>query len=761
MEDRNEQGCEGVGDRVRHLREKWESLKILPFEELGVKLEFDYSSPRYYSKHIDITPALRLWKFVIDEMQEDSSLVRREFLNPFVKDNNPLVALVSTIESLPTSVWRQILWKHNIDFMSFESFLRRIKGEKIKAISQNYHDLFSDSRVPRIFGWLYRYKNKPTVWDLHQEKLSPEKRYLSKGSWSYNLLDLDFGFNAYPGGEKDDTEVRAMSAVDAVYFFVTKFLSVKNHANDFVVSQEGGKYWWLYKKARSNYAYFPNRKVRLGTHICPGFWYTILIHLWFWLVSPILFVTGIKMLLNLGAGELFSCQSAKILPVILPGLLTPLWVTVAFIKLSYKRVMAFSCQKAISDWLEDKSKYIPLVTSMVFITLVSVPAIQALLFLVDVFGVFHTLWVASVVLMFAGYAIYFKVTRKFWPKFKHYPIYLKIPIAPSSLYAVYRFFVLYREQIVHMVKHTTSLITALVVIAYGVVLSSWIILLVLIVPCVFFAGFMYTFFVLSEEKQAKVDVYIEKGSKYLCLLLFVAIVGINFSGGNISVEQMVMNLVFIFSLMCFGLLWLVSFVFNPENLRLSSSLSKLNKSLSKMNKRSLKIRPSLLAKSEWLKALDKDAQIKQLERICSFILRAFESEEYPWALKILIPQVDFSLLDKLELVREDICFSGGNLRILVLKRLVDNPELSFKEALNLAIQEEEAEKRQREKTVKVFKIIFFIPYFSYKAIAKLVEYSKTLYILYDLFNKRCPDRHQPEVIKIAVMTRKTHGDVKK
>jgi len=750
---------DGVGVRIRFLREGWDRFKNLSLENSGIKLEFDYSSPRYYSKHRDIILALKLWKFIIEEMQEDNPTVRREFLSDFVHDDNQLVKLVATVESLPTSVWWQILWKHNIDFMTFESFLRRIKKEQVEAIHQNYHDLFSDNKIPRVFGWLYRYKNKPTVWGLCQEKLSPKKRYLNKGSWSYNLLDLDFGFNAYPGGEKDDREAVARSATEAVWMFLTGFLSIKNHASDFIVREEGGKYWWFYRKARSNYVFFPDDRVELKTHICPGFWYTILIHLWFWIVSPVLFIVGLKMLLTLRlADPSLGYEITKMALVMSPGLLNPLWLTCALVRFSYERVVASSWQKAIRGWWKDKGGDIFLVVLLILLVLslvifiigVAVPSLVDVFgSLLVVFGLFNTLWTTSVMLMFFGYAIYFRLRDDYWPNFKQYPVCLKIPIALSALYAVYRFFVLYGGWMTNAVKYVATLVASFFAVLYGVILSSWIILFILALPFVFFAIFTYSTLVLSEKTQARIDAYMEKWAKYLCLFLLVAVLVVNLPGGYVgieyrSVEQLGVNIVLLFSIILFGLLGFMSFAFNPDNQKLSENISLSGDSL--LNKSQ-----SLIRKNEWLSGLDKDSQYKQLVRICSIVKSAFDHDEWLTAMKIILHHFSFDLLAKVDIFSRDISYSlSRGLKVPVLMEFVYNPNLSFEEAKVAAMNRKKAEEEQWEKIVLVLKIIFFIPYFSYKAIAKLVEYSKTLYVLYDLFNKRCPDRHRPQIIKIGV-----------
>ena len=264
------------------LHDRWRHYKISENGTIrwsGKDLEFKYPALQTKKKS-EIVEALTFWRFVFENVQWDHKgltstgwMNRKESLEAFIDDRNPLVRVVATLESLPDAVWRKILWKHNIDFMSFESFLRRISTEQVEVILRNYQDLYS-GKVPRAFSGWDCFWGKRSANEFLSEELNYDNRYANKGAMSYNLLGLDFGFNAYPDGVASDKKIVEISPLI--------FLSVKNHADDFVVNTEaGGKYWWLYKKARSNYVWKPERIVRLGTHVCPGFWNTILVHLLF------------------------------------------------------------------------------------------------------------------------------------------------------------------------------------------------------------------------------------------------------------------------------------------------------------------------------------------------------------------------------------------------------------------------------------------------------------------------------------------------
>lgn len=296
-------------EKVLTLRKKWSEFQKTEIDHTEKELTFKYG-PLGHEKMIQ---AILFWKFIrnhltTEELRKSDLAVtiqefwklRRLFLSGFVANRNTFMTIIAMIESFSTSLWRKILWKENLDFVSFESFLRRLEEKHVRAIVESYISIEKDMAFDKPFD--------------------EEKRYLSKSAWSYNLLGLDFGFNAYPKGEADDTKVMETSP------FV--FLSEKNHADDFVVNTEegyGGKYWWLYKKARSNYVWHTNRDVQLKTHICPGFWYTLFVHFLFWFASPLLSAFFIAMI---SSGNFHKALLA-IIPV---AAITPLWLLVAGMK---------------------------------------------------------------------------------------------------------------------------------------------------------------------------------------------------------------------------------------------------------------------------------------------------------------------------------------------------------------------------------------------------------------------------------------------
>jgi len=262
---------------------------------------FPYRNPA--QKQAMIT-ALMFWRFIRTfsaklACDDDRKL---NFLSDFLANDplaieNSYLRIVAMIESLPTTVWRKLLWRENIDFSDYEPCLRRLNDEQKQALEDNYNDLFGAvPTTPRVLKKSWRDRVKlffgiMSVEKIQAEKYEPLKRNASKGAYAFSLLDLDFGFSLYPQGDNNDTKITNKK--------YTRFFSVKEHINDFVVNQEDGKYWWLYKAARSNYAINPKGKIEMKTHVCPGFWLTLMLHTLFWIVSPIaLVVTGLVVAKN-------------------------------------------------------------------------------------------------------------------------------------------------------------------------------------------------------------------------------------------------------------------------------------------------------------------------------------------------------------------------------------------------------------------------------------------------------------------------------
>lgn len=249
----------------------------------------------------EVALALKFWRGIrvvraeieSGEAEDSARLFKEELLHVHRFDERPLIALAATVELLPTKVWRRALWHYNIDFQSFESFLRRITPEQVEGLQVSLDAILHDQAPPCFCkGWknVLRRIFRPSWANPERlRKESPEDRercYESKGAFAYEFFGIDFGHVLYRH-EKDDREIDGNLA--------TRFLSRKHDRNDFVVNQEDGAYWEMYRILRSNYIWFPNRDVQLKQAICPGFWYTFFVWLLVLFISPLAgILTGIE-----------------------------------------------------------------------------------------------------------------------------------------------------------------------------------------------------------------------------------------------------------------------------------------------------------------------------------------------------------------------------------------------------------------------------------------------------------------------------------
>lgn len=261
----------------------WQNFKISVKQKIIGQLEKSYKKDEAKKKH-QIVGALTFLKFLFEKLpwNNDNSnstakwSERRSQLADSVDNANPLIRVIAMIESLPTKVWRRILWKYNIDFMTFESFLRRIDVVQIRSIELNYNDL-KQGKIPRVFSWWDRWFS--SIEKIFSEEYNKDVRYCSKGAVSYKFFGLDFGFNAYPKGITDDTKV---VEVNPWIFF-----SKKSHVNDFSVNREFGLYWWMYRVAHWDYTFKETEDIELKS----GFWWTLGFHCVLWIISPLSIVS--------------------------------------------------------------------------------------------------------------------------------------------------------------------------------------------------------------------------------------------------------------------------------------------------------------------------------------------------------------------------------------------------------------------------------------------------------------------------------------
>lgn len=239
------------------------------------------------------------------------------------------IRLAVIVMLLPTFAFRKLLWFHNIDMISLPAFFRRITTKQVTALESAYEQL-TQGVVPIECTqtlkerWL-KFKGGMTAEKILNGDFDHlvQPKFLSKSAWSYSLFSLDFGFGKYVNGDENDAELS-----DARW---TRFLSKKEHINDFVVNQEGGLYWFLYTFARSNPFWNTGKSVSLAAQVCPAFWATMLFNLLFWVISPLLFLTTTT-------GAIDGLHRIVSEPIALIGCFTPVLCLFGLLKYAKKTI---------------------------------------------------------------------------------------------------------------------------------------------------------------------------------------------------------------------------------------------------------------------------------------------------------------------------------------------------------------------------------------------------------------------------------------
>lgn len=475
---------------MKKITKKWND-----FQKENLQSITDNLLQERYDEYVEkeFALALCLWKFsrgdYFDDNMQRIDFLKKNVISDDVFGSN-LVKTVAMIECLPDKVWRRLLWKENIDFMSYESFLRRLTEEQESAIRKAYQSLFGLQTMPKVMKTigmklkLLFINEKKEVQKLLDEPRDNFKRYQSKGAWAFNLLGLDFGFSMYPHGNDNDRRITNRKW--------TRFLSIKEHINDFIVNMESGMYWKLYRSARSNYVIRPNKEVDMKTHVCPGFWMTLILHCIFWIVSPILAIT-----LNVDA--IMDWTWWKI-PLNIVALITPLWLTVAMIKffglLLYKFGKTIFNIEVSPVWIN----FWTVVWRIVKVILITIGIVIAIVVLIFISGKFYQFrLVATPVIGALLYwltvidLIYFMVVFIIGMKKDHFHWYSRIPrfIRWFALLVLFAF-VLKLVEVFLLTKIVSAIVLA----------STWIWGVVSYAPALTLATILITVFIIASIRLA-------------------------------------------------------------------------------------------------------------------------------------------------------------------------------------------------------------------------------------------------------------------
>lgn len=710
----------------------WKGYKNSMEELITKRLEYQYKKNEE-AKKILIIEALIFWKFIFEKMdwdwnneREKNWAIRRDFLRAFINNDNQLIKIIAMIESMPTAVWRKILWKHNIDFMSFESFLRRLDNKQATAIMLNYQDLI-DNKVPRVYSRWEKIKIKYLRLDIFTDVFDHDSRYCNKGAMSYNLLNLDFGFNAYPEGTGNDEKVVEVSPL--------RFLSIKNHADDFVVNTEaGGKYWWLYRKARSNYAWRAHRNVKLQTRICPGFWYTFIAHLIFWIVSPVTF----SCLAGTIALNSFSATSWLLICTLgIPGIITPLWILKALIKFIFTMSATEKTINFIDEITNSKPFDIAMYTFTIGVMMVVVGFISAGYFflLSPGFGIVWSILIILATYAYLGYKGYSKCEHGSAVKMAKYPLYLRIPIIVIAVSIIVKFLYLYLGEIL-------SIMISFLMVIWNIFAILGLISVLLILPLAIAGATLYIF-TLDLKKQEKFYRYMEKA-----LIFFV--VGTCIVGAGMIFYAKLQQQEIILLYLCFFVLLVFVFCAELFAMRITNPKVRVLKEEVKYANdhycnEDAEISGRMLAENKWFQSLDKEEKIKVLKRVVLVIKDIFVTKMQLKVYTILLPKLTEKLLDSLERRKYDIRQLPKLLDFKVVEQM--SMGRTYEEALSMVKKEAEKEKAFLMNAKKILRTILSPLIFIGRALSKLVEYAKTFYRIYELFNERCPYVVQRKVLK--------------
>ncbi len=745
---------ESNNDTVEYL-EKWEdyypeqSNKILK----TIKLFHKEKTKEDYVK------ALCLWNFIQKYLDSHNKMpTRRSFLKNFIDEgSNTLLSFVATIESLPTSVFRKVLWKYNIDFMTTESFLRRIESEQEEAVVRNYQQLFEKNKVPEVFGWFEKTFKRISVEKLLEEKLNFSTRYERKGAMSYNLLNLDFGFNAYPKGCDDDYKLIEVSPF--------RFLSEKNHADDFIVNKDFGKYWWLYEKARSNYVWGRYKNVQLKKHICPGFWITFFLHFIFWIASPLFFVFLRDIFLAIHMLDLNVFEKVfMFIPVFLLAIITPIWCAIAILKLIYetheKNYYNSSIVKKISKFLDKTGKklaeydqfFSTLMGIFIFsLVLLFVLGINHLLFkgLFPAFGI----WANLVIIFWINFAlaeqIFLNNTESKVKSFKHHSKLFRFITIPIVAYLLFRFFVYYEESIYStmgtimgaalsfifvMTGSTLSLIKKIwfIISSFGVLNIYWI--LPLAVLLVFWI-FRYS------PKAYSICSKIMYGYCFAVYLHFFLTIGYPLARNDANFMNILLlpTTLTLAPFLILAIIYILYFYYQNPKYEESAIIVLKAKNKNDLHLPTIGDKESkILLKNEWLQKQDKKYQIEIIAKMFTASTKIFGEEKASLGYKLMAEKFTASSLSQILGRMDWIKKQEPELKIELL-RLIINGENCNKDTLRKARKILMKKREKRKAIIMLFKIIFSPIYLIFKVLQKVFfEYPKTIYKLYELFNKRCP-----------------------
>lgn len=697
----------------------------------------------------DVLTALIIWKFLrkfyqIFEYQNETS--KRNFIAHFLANdplalNNDYVQIVAMIEALPTSIWRKLLWRENIDFAGYESCIRRLSYEQRQAIIANYDDLFSspEAHTPRVLKKSWRDRVKLFFGITSTEKIMDEEydgytRHQSKGAYAFSLLGLDFGFSLYPKGDNDDTKITNQK--------YTRFFSVKEHINDFIVNKEDGKYWWLYKSARSNYAYNYSSEVKMKTHVCPGFWLTLILQTIFWIISPLAIITDSIVIAKYGFTHTAFVLSIFTAPMVIWALLAIIHFLIdIFEDLTYGSKVAKFIGKVIG---------------------ISVLVFFAGIGLYHICGFIWGLLIALIPVCGTVLSALFMLSSIF------YIFFLLVCLMPSKPLFKYREIPSFLRFILHLSVGATllvlfdkfwvdSVLNFMVLTAqsfwqwytFDLLISNWILL-----TAVFVGLFTYFFLIFHDDEKRfvgfqKTFTWLTRGFVTFTIIVY-AIIFIR--AGNLYIADLGVTAVFAlgFVFFCGALSFLMLNQVNVDTIgertMASEFLFKINDRMNGLNNKSYITR---IIKSPWLSPLNKEQRWEIIYKIQSLAFDFFNDDPGYRARfsDLMIMKGNLKIIDTLSLKRRDICDAcwDDNESFFVVKHIVAGK--TVEEALNILRDKKYRDQVYSDRLDKFGRTIVY-PFVKIgKSVSwiwkQISQFFYTLKDLWDFFNKRCPFVSEP------------------
>jgi len=708
---------------------------------------YDY---RRLRQKTQITAGLIFWQFIREVLRKELSMSFsgvREFLAGFIKGEQKeyyYFGIVGMIESLPDLVWRKLVWRENIDLMSYEAILRRLDAQQEQAIIDNYNDLFSaEPKLPRVFQKSWRDRAKIFFGKISVEKLLMAEynvdgqRNMTKGAYAYNLLSLDFGFSLYPKGANDDTVLTNQK--------FTRFLSIKAHINDFAVNMEDGKYWQMYKTARSNYAFNPGKEIQIKDHICPGFWATLIRHAIFWIVSPLALLTSVGMILNYGLISELWVPAILALPNIV-------WLVVAFFR------FILSPLSKLKIKVSEKTKKRLSITAIALALLVwSGWVLKGIIWFYPFFGpkigYLLTILFIATALFYIVFAV-INMGKKPLLKYKDIPTFAKFIL--HSVLIVFSLVILGKYAVIPVVHFLVKIAQSI----WGWYVSDLLIINWSIATLIFIAIFIYFYivFLKDEEKFVKYEKIFRWAIIGFWGLSVIAIGVSAYRSGSFDLYDIGTISIFIFSsiiISFFAILMMTKVNYSniDERVVLSRYATRVDGSLSGF---AFKAFLTKLRKSSWFMNLsDEDKWIysDRIGYVANYYFSYSRSYEYRNQLKEhLIENGNVEVIDLLWNKRVDINNELGNtdsLKLKLLSGIIGG--MTVEEAFEQFYHINENSTKRKEKITKTINTIFSPLFYAFHGISwffkKIKEFFLTLKDLWSLFNKLCPYVSRPEELK--------------